>query len=50
MNYLVCMLLIGLTVAFFLYILSRIESGRWETVDFKGPHSVLRELFVRSRA
>jgi len=50
MNYLVCMLMIALVVGLFLLIIARVESGRWATEEFTGPHSILRELLVSRRA
>jgi hypothetical protein len=50
MNYLVCMLMIALILGLFLLIVARIESGRWATEEFTGPHSILRELLLGRRA
>ena len=49
MNYLLCMLLIGMTMAFFLRVLSLFERGTWPSDDARSFGGALRELILGQR-
>jgi hypothetical protein len=46
MNYLVCMLIIAVAMAFFLRILIIFERGNWPSEDVCTVEGALRELFL----
>jgi len=49
MNYLLCMLLIGITMAFFLRVLSLFERGAWPSEEAHSFGNALRELILGRR-
>ncbi len=49
MNYLVCMLLIGLAMLFFLRVLTMFERGIWPSNDARSMGDAVRELIIGRR-
>jgi len=50
MNFLVGLLIVGVTMVIFLRILSAFESGGWPSEKASSPGAALRELFLGRRA
>lgn len=49
MNYLVCMLLIALTMLFFMRVLAMFERGIWPSDDARSMSDAVRELILGRR-
>jgi hypothetical protein len=49
MNYLVCMLLIGIVIAGFMYVLAKMERGHFPSEQTTSIEAVLKELLLGRR-
>lgn len=49
MNYLICMLILGLVICLFLRVVSALERGQWPSEECVTPLAALRELLLGRR-